>query len=217
MQFIKSNFIGLIAIILMIILFFTGTGKGCRGGDDTTDTLHVKTETVYVPQPPVYIPQYIPVPSGSTAPVIIPPSYQPSGDYNQLLKQYNDLVNKHLTINTYQDSIQLKDSSGKRVGVVNIKDEIQENTIKSRTPNYQLTFPHTTTTITIRDSYRQFYGGLGITGTPSEIVNGGKGEILYKTKQDKIIGIEGGAMKVGTQVTPYFGAKVYWPLGSKKR
>jgi len=193
-QWISKNFVGLLAIIIFLIFFLSTCGKGGYfWGKQVPDTVSVKTNTIYVPQPPVYIPQYIPQQTSSQAPIIIPPQYQPSADQSELIKQYQELVNKFLAQNRYKDSIILKDSTGKQVGKVDLDDIVSENKIKSRSPSYQLTFPHTTTTITIKEPYKpklQGYLGAGLSGNQTSLVNGVDIYAFLKTKRDKVYGIK---------------------------
>lgn len=218
MDFVKSNFIGLIAIVLFLFLWLSKCNGNNGNGSGTKDTLTVKTETVYVPQPPVYIPQYIPVATGSQAPIVIPPSYQPSGNYEALLKQYNELVNKHLTTNKYDEKFPLKDSSGNNVGEFNTHMQVQENELKTIGADYKLNFPHTTTTITIADNYRRFYAGGSLTGGYPTLVNGVSGDLLYKDKKDKFYGIGGGVITIPDRgLVPYGKISVYVPIGKKMK
>src|ERR1035437_3694902 len=150
--FIKQHWIGLFAIEGFFLLFFITNPFGCiLPPKPKIDTV---TNTVYVQQPPVQIPVYIPTPSSSQAPIIIPPSYQPAQDQTALLKQYQELVNKFLTTNTYKETTPLKDSAGNDVGHFDTKQTVSENQIKTNDFSYQLKFPHTTTTITITKPYQ---------------------------------------------------------------
>lgn len=135
-EFLTKNFLGIIVIALAVLLYF----QRCTETVEVPEP-KVVTKTEYIPQPPVVIPQYIPVPSTNQAPIVIPPNYHPSADQTELLRQYKELVNKFLAEKTYKDSIELKDSSGKKVGIVTLEDIVRENEIKSRKPSYQLTFP----------------------------------------------------------------------------
>lgn len=215
--FVKANLIGIIALVLFFVLLFSEI-NGCNNNPTSggTDTLTRETIIKYDTMPVQYIPQYILVPTDSQAPVVLPPNYVPAGDFQALLKQYNELARKHLTTNTYNDSIPLKDSTGKQVGIVSIKDVISENQIKSRTPSYQLMFPHSYTTITLAKQYRQFYGGIAVTGTPAQIVNGGNVGLAYKDKKDKIYQFKVGAMQIQGNTAPYGEIGVFFPLGKKK-
>lgn len=210
-EFITKNFLGVIVIILGIILYFQRCDNEAVG-IQKPDTI---TNTVYIPQPPVYIPQYVPVPSKTQPPIIIPPNYKPSEDSQKLLEQYKELVNKFLTQNTYKDSIELKDTAGRKVGIVNLEDVVSENVIKSRKPSYQLTFPQTT--ITIREPYKlknQVYVGGGVLGNQNQLISGVKAGIFLKNKRDQLYGIEV-QKQSGVPIT--YSAAMYWKLRLGKK
>lgn len=186
MTFLKNNWLAVLAIALFLWLMFkpTGCGPNIGGGKDT---VRVETHTEYVPQPPVQIPVYIPTQSTSQAPIIIPPSYQPSKDYESLVKQYNELANKFLSVNTYKDTITLRDTTGASVGVVNLQDVVSENQIKARNPSYQLNFPHTTTTITLKEPpRRQIFLGPSLSIGQSNLLNGADLGLIYKNKKERL-------------------------------
>lgn len=204
---LKSQWISVLAIVIFVIfMLFTGF-KGCSGfGKDGNDTVRVETHTEYIPQAPVVIPQYIPVPSNSTPPVIIPPSYQPAGDYAALLAQYQALVNKHLTTNNYDEAISLKDSTGTEVAKVAVKASVSENEMKTFGPNtYTLNLPHTYTTITLREPpKRQLSVGGGLIGTPTSFLSGGYVGATYKNKKDQHFDVNAGLQSVGGKFQPVF-------------
>lgn len=217
--YLKTNWISILVLVLFLWVIFKPSGCGpVIGGKSGNDTIRVETKTEQVPQPPVYIPMYIPQQTGATNyPVVIPQNYQPSGELASLTKQYNELVKEYLATRTYKDSIQLKDTAGNKVGVVNLNDVVSENQIKSREPSYQLNFPHTTTTITIREPYKpkgQLYIGGGIQGNTTLPVNGINAGLLYKTKKDRIFNVTAGIQHYGT-IVPAFGINSYWKIGKK--
>lgn len=214
-EFVTKNFIGIIVIVLLIIIYLQRCGNDASSipVPDTT----TKTNTVYIQQSPVIVPQYIPVPGNSQAPIVLPQNYQPSQNLEALIKQYNDLATRFLTINTYKDSIELKDSLGKKVGIVNLEDVVYENEIKSRKPSYQLKFPHTTTTITIKEPYKlknQVFIGGGVLGTQNSLVKGGKVGVYLKNKKDQLYGIS--AHKV-TNYPVIYSAELYWKIRLGKK
>lgn len=211
--FLKANWLAVLAIIFFLWLILKPSGCGPNIGHNSTDTVKIETHTEYVPQPPVQIPVYIPTQTGSSTPIVIPPSYQPSADYTALVKQYNDLASKFLTANTYKDSIQLKDSSGIRVGVVNLQDIVSENQIKSRTPSYQLSFPHTTTTITVlAPPKNQLYIGGGLSGSTTNILNGADIGLGFKNKKDRIYEIKAGFRDFNGTFQPSFQIGTFWKI-----
>lgn len=217
MNFIQTNWLSLIILALVIFLFFSRNPFGCNPPEKPKIDTVTTTKTEYIPQPTQYIPVYIPSQTGSQPPIVIPPNYQPSRDYEALIKQYNELVQKYLAVNSYKDSIKLKDSSGVDVGTVNLQDVISENAIKSRDVNYKLKFPVTTitNTITIREPYvprNQLYVGGGLTGTTSMPVNGAAAEIWWKNKKDQMYGVDIGAMSIGGKIQPVYGIKTLWKI-----
>lgn len=218
LTYLKNNALGILALVLFLWVIFKPSGCGPNLPWENKPTIDTATKTVYITQPVQFIPTYTPQQTGSTSyPVIIPGNYQASGELAALTKQYNELVKEFLATRTYKDTIQLKDTAGNRVGVVNLNDVVSENQIKSRTPDYQLSFPHTTTTITIREPYvpkRQLYTGGGLTGNLVVPVNGVNAGLLYKTKKDRIYNITAGLQHYGT-IVPQFGISSYWKIGKK--
>lgn len=103
------------------------------------------------------------------------------------MRQYIDLLNKFLAkISNYIDSVVLKDSAGKRVGVVKLEDQISENQFTFRKPSYQLSFPVTTNTITITKEAKKrneiYFGGI-IEGSTKNVLNAAGLGLLLKTKK----------------------------------
>ena len=206
----------LIVLALVAVLFLSRDPLGCKSRPIvTSDTT---TKTVYITQPTVFVPQYTPQQSGSVPIINIPPSYQPSTDDKALRKQYDELVRKFLATNKYKDSITLKDSSGKRVGVVNLEDEVNENQLKSRKPNYQLSFPHTTTVITnTLEANRQLYLMGDISGTKDQLVNGGSAGLMYKDKKDKVFYAKAGIQSFNNKVYPQVSIGTAWKINLRKK
>lgn len=208
-EFLNKNFLGIVIIILGVLIYL----QRCNTKVEPPKT-EVKTETVYVPQAPVYIPQYVPVPHNVQTPVVLPPSYQPSKDLETLIKQYEELAKKFLEVKTYNDSIELKDTSGTKVGTVTLQDIISENSIKSRNPSYQLNFPHTTTTITKYAPLRnQIYVGGGILGNNDKLISGANLGIYLKNRKDQLYGISA-QKQIDIPLT--FSANMYWKIKLKK-
>lgn len=191
MEWIKKNILSLIIILLFILYGIKSCNSGGLFGSSEQkrpDTVRT-TNTVYVQQPPQYIQSYVPNQSGSIQPIIIPNNYKPDTTLNGLLRQYLELLPKYLAKNTYIDSVVLKDTSGKRVGVVNLQDEISENRFVKRNANYQLSFPVTTNTITINNYEKkrnQLYFGALIEGSTKSILSSAGVGVLFKTKKDAI-------------------------------
>lgn len=192
-DFLKNNFLSIIVLILVLFLFIDRNPFGKK--ETKIETVKSDTVRYYITQPVQYIPQYTPNQTSSQPIINIPPQYQPSNDISTLVQQYKDIVDKFLATNTYKDSITLKDSSGNRVGVVNLEDKVTQNQITSRSPNYQLSFPVTTVTNTIT-KYEQpknkFYFMAEVTGNKYQIVNGGNIGLLWQNKKDQLYWIKTG-------------------------
>lgn len=216
-NFIKTNFLSLLVLALFLFILFRPSG--CGGNDDLKEKRDTVIIREYYHQPVVNIPPYIPVESKPVSyPVVIPPSYNPSGDIAKLTEQYNNLLKEYLAVRSYQDSVVLKDTSGNRVGVVNLNDEISENKFKSRQPSYQLSFPSTTTTITIREPYvprNQIYAGFGISGNQISLVDGAYVGLMFKNKKDRVFGASAGVLLVNGKIQPQFGLSTYWKIKLK--
>jgi hypothetical protein len=189
-NFIKLNFKFLLVAAVLLIFYF----QGCFDRFGNTPPPTRDTVVTQIPQPIVIMPPYTPQQSGNTVfPINIPSNYNPSQDIVRLTEQYNELVKQFLAVKTYKDSIQLKDTAGNRVGVVDLTQIVSENELKSTQPTYQLSFPHTT--ITIREPYvprNQVFigGGVGASlNKPS--LNQAELGLLLKNKRDNVFGLSG--------------------------
>lgn len=213
-NFIANNFFNAIIIILLLVLYFERCGHG--KGDTQVTKRDTTVSIQYVQQPPVTVPQYQPIIVESKQPASIPVQYQPAADQSELLKQYQELVNKLLAVNISNDTRQLKDSAGNDAGSVNIKDVVTENQIKSRDFSYQLKIPIVTKTITITEQAKargQLYIGGGINGSRESWVNQFDAGLLWKNKKDQIFGVKAG---IGTSGQINYGLQSYWKIKFKK-
>lgn len=186
-EILKNNLGILIVGIAFLIYYFSGCGKNTSNPNNTSDTVRTTTQVL---QPMIINPPYQPTQQGQTVfPINIPSSYNASADIAKLTAQYNELVKNYLATKNYQDSITLKDTAGNRVGVVNLKQVVSENTLKSTQSAYQLAFPHTTTTITntiyppIKNQL--FIGANGSSTVGNPQVSLGLG-LLLKNKKENI-------------------------------
>jgi hypothetical protein len=125
-------------------------------------------------------------------------------------------VKQYLAVKNYKDSFQLKDSSGKRVGVVNLDQTVSENSLKSTQPSYQLSFPHTTTTITLREPPKnQVFVGPYIGGNTIAPLNGVGAGLLFKNKKDRLFGLDAGVQHYNNTFAPQFNLRTYWKIKLK--
>ena len=217
-QWISKNFLSLIIIIGFLIFGLVTCNKGNNWfSSPKADTVY-SSKTEYIQQPPVYIPQYVPIQTSSQVPIVLPPQYiNLPADTAALGKIIRDLANKYYSQNLYKDSIQLKDSTGKRVGIVNLEDIISENQIKSRKPSYQLTFPTTTNTITITKyspNKAKFYIGSYIEGGQKNIFNQVGLGLAYSSKKDALWTLTAGYDF--NQKGVMYGVSRYWKISLRK-
>lgn len=195
--FIKLNFKWLLLAGLGLFIFLTKCSNNDSGNTPHSDTT---TRIIQVPQPIIINPPYQPAQSGATIYVPVPGNSQPvtpatdiAGLTQQVIllnSRIENLAKEYYAIKHYEDSIPLHDTSGLRVGVVNLKQTVSENTLKSTQPSYQLSFPHTITTINNYAVPRnQVYIGAGfqagLKGTGFTQVNLG---LQFKNKRDYMFG-----------------------------
>lgn len=215
-EWLKKNSLQLILIISFVLFGLYTCNKDGKDSNLKADTVY-SSHTEYIPQPVQYVPQYTPQPSSSIQPIIIPPQYAPNtANLEALLKQYNSLLEKHIAQNRYLDSIPLKDSTGRRVGVVNLDDLVSENQIKSRRPSYQLIFPVTTNEMKITQPAKpkdKFYIGAAIQGGKTNIFNQAGLGFLYQSKKDAVWGIK---VNYNFQGNLNYELNRYWKLSFKK-
>jgi len=190
----KKNIGILIIGAIFLIFWFNGCGKDT--GSQRQNTHDTVTVTQQVLQPMIINQPYTPQQQGATiVPVNIPAQYNASADIAKLTAQYNDLVQKYLSLRNYSDSITLKDTAGNRVGVVNLKQQVSENELKSLQSSYQLYFPKTITTITntiypkIKNQWFLGANASSTIGDPN--INLGIG-LLLKNKKENVLQIGGG-------------------------
>lgn len=163
-DFFKINFKWLLVVGIGFILFT----RGCFNPSAPPKSDESKT-TTYVPQPIIVNPPYQPTQSGSTVYVPIPSNSQPltpatdiatlTQQVLQLNTRIETLAKEYYAIKHYDDSIQLKDTAGTRVGVMNLKQTVSENTLKETIPSYQLSFPQTTIIKTAPPRNQVYIGG----------------------------------------------------------
>lgn len=104
----------------------------------------------------------------------------------------------------YTDTIQID-----TLGSVVINDTITRNLISFRDVQSNIFIPTTTITNTVYLNRREFYGGISLTGQPTQLdfING---ELLYKGKKRNAYGIGVG---INNQFVPIYTFKVLWKIG----
>lgn len=104
----------------------------------------------------------------------------------------------------YTDTIQID-----TLGSVVINDTITRNLISFRDVQSNIFIPTTTITNTVYLNRREFYGGISITGQPTQLdfING---ELLYKGKKRNAYGVGVG---INNELVPIYTFKVFWKIG----
>lgn len=199
-----TNLPYIVIIILLVIVLFQN--KSCSNIDTpepkiTIDTVYYPViDTIYADPEIIY-----------TKPDTVWKTdtlYIPSSTYTGLLTQYTALGNKYFQTNVFKSKFQIAD-----YGHIEVTDSIKENILQSSTIITDLQIP--TTIITIekeRPPKMQLYAGPRVVGNPTIPISGIYGDILLKTKRDKIYGIS-----VGWQKELTYGANLYYPIKFKRR
>lgn len=200
MKFIQNNFLSLVVIVLVLLLFFKQTPS-------TTPEIKIVRDTIWEHKDStIYIKPQI----TSTIPVKYTErsiEYIPDTNYAALVKQYNKLVDLHISSNLYADSLKI-DS----IGYVHVKDTVSHNLIKGRSYTYSLQYPIINNYIPASPKNQIYYGG-GISGNQYELVNSIYVGALLKTKKDRIFSTTVGLSPSG-RVT--YGLNSYWKIKIKK-
>jgi hypothetical protein len=202
-QFIKTNFVSIVVLVLLSIILFQTCGKNTDVVKPviTRDTVWVYKDSTVYSKPQLIKTVPVPIEQWNT-------EYLPDTNYSKLVKQYTDLAEKFLASNIHSDSIKI-DS----IGYVHIVDTVSRNFLLGRYTEYNLKYPVITNTITIPEKKKNqlYIGGLlqgNPVNTPSQISAGA----LFKSKKDQIYGATIGIDRNG-QVQ--YGAQLYWKIKLK--
>lgn len=200
-DFIKNNIVGILVIILFTFLILKKDKNSSNASSVviTIDTNWIKRDGVVV-STPIYIKGERDVIKESSI------EYRPSDNYEELLKQFNELKINYLTKNTFQDSL-IVDSSK-----ITVTDVVQENKIIDRKWDYQFKYPEITKTITITNPpKRQMYIGGGFGVNKTNFLNSAEVGILYKDKREAIYSL-GIQQDLGFKNPPILEVKRYWKI-----
>ena len=218
----KTNliYILIIALLLMILYETCKHKKGATNFTSHSDTT-VQLNYIYYKDTTKSKPVY--VKGGRDKILETRVEYMPSGDYNELVRQFQSLKETLLSKNIYIDSLVL-DS----LGWVKITDTVQRNAILGRTFEKNIRIPIKTIAITKTvqaPARRQLYVGGSVYATPfsmaeynvfggnrQSIVANVSGEFLYKDKQDRLFGA--GVQWNGKDIN--YGVSSYIKLSFKK-
>lgn len=171
----------IVIIFLLLVLLF----RTCRNPYPTTsspkiirDTTWIHTDTIVYSKPQIIKT----IPSVSTKEYYTK-EYLPDTNYQKLVLQYREVVDKLLSQNIYSDSIKIDTT-----GYAYITDTISQNKISGRSLSYSIKYPIIKETTIVPEKKRnQFYAGFSVLGQPFPL-NSLNAELLFKNKVDNIFG-----------------------------
>lgn len=202
MEYIKNNFLSLVVIVLIAILFL----QRCGGEQTSIQAPIIIKDTVWVVKDSVVYskPQLVKTIQSDS---IIREYYRlpDTTPYHTLLSSYNQLVESYLQTNIQVDSLKI-DS----LGYVQVRDSVSRNLVVGRSYNYNLKYPYIKETIYIPLKQKnQVYIGGGISGNGRIGINQIDAGLLFKNKRDQIFGVKAG---VNTSGQVNYGLQSYWKI-----
>lgn len=202
-----------ISEILVIVLLVVILLQRCSGGHTDEpiepkiirDTVWINNTGSTITKPVVTnnIPYTVPIDRWNT-------EYLPdTSSMTMLVKQYEELVKKFLSINIQKDSVKI-DS----IGHVYITDTVTSNIIKNRLVTWDLHYPNVTTTIIVPEPKKtQWYIGGTVQGQKGELLDQINAGLLIKNKRDQMFG---GHVGLSTTGAIQIGLSSYWKIKIKK-
>jgi hypothetical protein len=193
-----------ILVFVVMVLLFTVTlqHKGCTGSQIKADTVTLHDTTWQVHDSLIIKKLKIKEIIHDT----LPPEYIADTNYPKLKAQYDALVIAHLAKKVYADTVKID-----TLGYVAVADTVHKNELQNRSYKYNYKIPTiTVTTIITKQAPPKgalFIGG-GVTGNPNE-VKSLFGGFLYKSKKDKVFGLNVGL--TGNSKIVY-GVQSYWKI-----
>lgn len=190
--------------IIVILIFYVAFSKnGCTPKYQKSDTTIVHDTTWSVKDSLIYA-------KPKPAKIIhdtIPPIYLADTNYARLKVQYDSLLKEFFALKIYADTVRLD-----TLGYIAVTDSIQHNALKGRSYRTNYKIPTITVTKTITHyapPTAAFFLGGGVQGNKTLGVTGAHLGVLYKSKKDKIVGLNVGST-IGQQLT--FGVSSYWKI-----
>lgn len=195
-----NKILGAIIVILLMVLSFEKSGCNAPQVKADTVTLHDTTWQVH---------DSLIIKKLKIKEVIhdtLPAEYIADTNYPKLKAQYDALVSAFLVKNIYADTVKLD-----TLGYIAVADTVYKNEIYNRSYRYSYKIP-TVTVTNIITKYAPAKGALfmggGITGNKNgvELLQGG---FLYKSKKDKVFGLNLG-INGNSQIV--YGLHSYWKI-----
>jgi hypothetical protein len=193
-----------ILVFVVMVLLFTVTlqHKGCTGSQIKADTVTLHDTTWQVHDSLIVKKLKVKEIIHDT----LPAEYIADTNYPKLKAQYDALVFAHLAKKVYADTVKID-----TLGYVTVADTVHKNELQNRSYKYNYKIPTiTVTTIITKQAPPKgalFIGG-GVTGNPNE-VKSLFGGFLYKSKKDKVFGLNVGL--TGNSKIVY-GVQSYWKI-----
>lgn len=205
MDFIKKNFLSLVTLILVLVVFLQRCEPPKPAEEPTVvrDTVWVVKDSLITAKP--QLTKTIQIESHDT----IINHYIPDTNYSALLVQYQDVVKKYLATNLYSDSVRID-----TIGYVKVSDTLSQNQILKRGYRINVKYPIITNTITLpAPKKNQLYVGGEVEGSLTSLVSGINAGLLFKNKRDQIFGLKAG---LNTSGEASVGISSFWKLTLKK-
>jgi hypothetical protein len=206
MNFIKTNFLSLIILLLIVLLFIGRCSK-----PNVIEKPIIVRDTIWVEkagggQSVPHLTHSIPLGYNQ---IFKETKYLPDTNYQKLLVQYRDLLELYFSKNVLNDRLKI-DS----IGYVDVTDTVTKNLISNRTFKYNLKYPVIKETIIIPPKrINQLYIGGGIEGNATSLVHQINAGLLLKNKKDQIYGVYTG---INMQGQMQFGIQSYWKISFGK-
>jgi hypothetical protein len=192
----------LAAIIVILLMVLSFEKSGCNSPEIKADTVTLHDTTWQIHDSLIIKKLKIKEVIHDT----LPPEYIADTNYPKLKAQYDALVAAYLVKNIYADTVKLD-----TLGYVSVADTVYKNEIHNRSYRYSYKIP-TVTVTNIITKYAPAKGALfmggGITGNKNgvELLQGG---FLYKSKKDKVFGLNLG-INGNSQIV--YGVQSYWKI-----
>lgn len=209
----KQNLPYIVIIILMIIIFFQRTG--CHYINDKPciidTTTIVKHDTTYVDVHDTVKGKTIHLPGKIDTTWRHDTLYEASADYDDLLKQYDELGDKYFKLNTFKTRFPIK-----KYGSITVYDSIVANTLVASVALDSLKIPETHDTFTITKTIhdeptRQLYIGGSLFTSKLDPLSAAQMGVIYKDKRDQVFTL--GIMYDGSLS---YGVGYYWKIKLKR-
>lgn len=184
-------------VLIVLILLLSSAVYILSTSNSEVERIEIKTTIKKIPvkvETPVYVPKWRT--RVDTVSEFETDTFYRSIDTIEILKDY---YSKY----AYQDTVQV-DTFGNIV----ISDTITKNYIIARKVQSNLEIPEITIEKTIYLNSREWYAGVEVVGSPRRLGYIG-GEVLYRTKKRKVIGM---GIGVNQDLTPQGSLKLLWQV-----